>query len=91
MKKLIYLATFLTVGVAQAQDAQYYKSAALKSCENAVENLTGNVKQSVLKSCQCTVEKTDYDEVMKAQSTGDYEKVQQLALAAAEKCAKEKG
>lgn len=91
MKKLVWLVTFMTMGVAFAQDAQFYKNAALKSCESAVEHLTGDAKNSVLHSCQCTVEKTDYDEVMKAQSTGDYEKVQQLALAAAEKCAKEKG
>lgn len=87
------LATLLVVASSAAMansdvSAEDMKKMALEACEANVANIPAEQKEMVLKTCKCTVEKTDYAEVLKASQSGDVDAVTKKAQEAALECAK---
>lgn len=85
------LATLLVVASSAAManpSAEDMKKMALQACEANVANIPAEQKEMVLKTCKCTVEKTDYAEVLKASQSGDVDAVTKKAQAVALECAK---
>lgn len=89
MKKTLVIILTMFTSVSFAVDANQLKDAALKGCETKLEGVPEEMREKSKKTCECIVNKTDYEAVLEAQKNGDNEKVQQDALKAAEECAKE--
>lgn len=89
MKKTMIIILTLISFSTLAGDAEQLKQAALKGCATKLENVLEEVRAQSKKTCECIVNKTDYEAVLQAQKNGDNEKVQQDALKAAEACAKQ--
>jgi len=89
MKKMSIIILTMLSTTSFSMDANQLKEAALKACDTQLENIPENLREKTKKSCLCTVNKTDYAEVLAAQQSGDNEKIQQDALKVAEACAKE--
>jgi len=89
MKKtvLIILVTMSSVGF--AMDADQLKDLALKACGTQLESIPEEMRAQSKKACECGVKNTDYAAVLEAQKTGNTEKLQQDAVAVAQKCAQE--
>ena len=89
MKKIVMMALMGMASVTVAQDAKQLKEIALTACKTQMEQVPAEMRDRAMKTCTCTVEKTDYDAVIKAQQAGNLEKIQADATAVAMECAKE--
>lgn len=96
MKKILVSAliiastsSFAQVPAAGAPNAEDLKKMALEACETQMEQVPAEMREKAMKTCKCTVEKTDYEALLAAQKAGDTEKIQADATAAALACAKE--
>lgn len=91
MKTILTTALLLASSAAMANpgvSADQMKEAALKSCEANVANLPEGQQKVALETCKCTVNKTDYAEVLKASQSGNMEGVTKKAQEVALECAK---
>lgn len=84
---LILAATF-SITNANAMGGADMKKMALDACKVSAANVPAAQKQSVLSMCECTVEKTDYDKVMKLSQEGKTQEVQADAQKVALECSK---
>jgi len=89
MKTIVMLVLMGLVSVAGAQDAKQLKEIALKACETQMEQVPAEMRERAMKTCKCTVEKTDYAAVIEAQKAGNLEKIQADATATAMECAQQ--
>lgn len=89
MKKIIISSLLIASFSALAMDGKQLKEAALKACDTQAEQMPENVRAQVKKTCLCSVNKTDYDALMKAQASGKMEEIQAEALKVAQECAAE--
>ncbi len=88
--KTITLISLLTFGAtSMAMDGKQLKEAALKACDTQAQQMPENMRQQVKDTCLCTVNKTDYDAMLKAQTSGNMESIQAEAIKVAQECAVE--
>lgn len=88
MKKLIFLAAILATSSASAQNAEEMRKSSLEACDIQAQAMPEAQRDMVLNVCKCTVENTDYDMMMKAQSDqAAMEEVQAAAMKVAQECA----
>ena len=86
----ITLISLLTFSVALvAMEAKQLKEAAVKACDMQAQQMPENMRKKVKDTCICTVNKTDYDAMLKAQNSGNTEQIQAEALKVAQECAAE--
>ncbi|GAA6154250.1 hypothetical protein NBRC116587_36730 [Pseudoteredinibacter isoporae] len=67
-------------------DAKQLKEAALKACDLQSANMPANMKEQAKKICVCSAEKTDYEAVLKAQTSGNTKQIQENAMKIAQAC-----
>lgn len=72
-----------------AMDAKQLKAAAIKACDVQAANMPANMKEQAKKICICSAEKTDYEAVLKAQTTGNTKEMQANAMKIAQACTAE--
>jgi len=69
-----------------AQSEKELRDISLSACKEQVAALTKPEQKSALARCKCTVKNTDYSEIASASNAGDLQKVEALALQAAQQC-----
>ncbi|WP_395373735.1 hypothetical protein [Marinicella sp. W31] len=89
MKTILMLGLIGLTSIAFAQDAKQLKEIALKACDTQMEQVPAEMRDRAVKTCKCTVNKTDYEALLTAQKAGNMEKIQADATAVAMECAKE--
>ena len=89
MKTILMLGLIGLTSAAFAQDGKQLKEIALKACETQMEQVPAEMRDRAMKTCKCTVNKTDYDAVIAAQKAGNVEQIQKDATAVAMECAKQ--
>ena len=72
-----------------AMDAKLLKETALKACDTQSAQVPENMRAQVKKTCVCAVNKTDYEALLTAQTSGNVEAVQAEAMKVAQECAAE--
>ena len=76
----------LTSSLAFSQSAEDLKKQSLQVCEAQVAQLPEEQKAQVLSICNCTIENTDYEKVLKYSQEGNLTKVQEDAIKVAQEC-----
>ena len=70
-----------------AQTVEQMREAALSACSSQVAQLPADQQALVKRNCECVVNKTDYEKVLRASQSGDIAGIQNDALDAARECA----
>ncbi len=89
MKKIILTSILFASFSSMAMDGKQLKEASLKACDVQAQQMPENMRAKVKDTCICTVNKTDYDAMIKAQASGKMEEIQAEALKVAQECAAE--
>ena len=84
----VMITLLLTAPLASAQTAEDLKTQTLQICQAQAAQLSGEQKEQYLSICNCTVENTDYDQVLKDSLAGNVTKVQENATKVAQECQK---
>jgi len=93
MKKIIILLSLMSISATSfsvlAQDAAQLKETSLSACDAQAAQMPEIQREQVSKICKCTVENTDYEELLTKSAAGDTAGVQADAIAVAQKCAED--
>ena len=79
----------LTTNLAFSQSAEDLKAQSLQICDAQVNQLPEEQRETVSAICTCTVENTDYEQLLKNSQEGNITKVQEDAAKVAEQCQKD--
>ena len=71
-----------------AQTGADLKAQTLQICQAQAAQLADEQKELILALCNCTVENTDYDQVLKDSIAGNITKIQEDATKVAQECQK---